>query len=82
MQALDTSLLAYAVNRHAPEHARAARVVETLANGALPWALPWPVRKLPRQVDSSKLDSRTWFGLGRNVRGGSWPRLSWGRSLL
>ena len=43
MQALDTSLLAYAVNRHAPEHARAARVVETLANGALPWALPWPV---------------------------------------
>ncbi len=42
MQALDTSLLAYAVNRHAPEHARAARVVETLADGALPWALPWP----------------------------------------
>ena len=42
MLALDTSLLAYAVNRHAPEHARAARVVETLADGALPWALPWP----------------------------------------
>jgi toxin-antitoxin system PIN domain toxin len=43
MLALDTSLLAYAVNRHAPEHARAARVVEQLADGALPWALPWPV---------------------------------------
>jgi uncharacterized protein len=43
MLALDTSVLAYAVNRHAPEHARAARVVETLANGPLPWALPWPV---------------------------------------
>jgi toxin-antitoxin system PIN domain toxin len=43
MRAIDTSLLAYAVNRHAPEHARAARVVETLANGDAPWALPLPV---------------------------------------
>jgi toxin-antitoxin system PIN domain toxin len=43
MRALDTSLLAYAANRHAPEHARAARVVETLANGETPWALPWSV---------------------------------------
>jgi uncharacterized protein len=43
MLALDTSLLAYAVNRHAPEHARATRVVEQVADGALPWALPWPV---------------------------------------
>ena len=43
MRALDTSLLAYAANRHAPEHARATRVVETLANGEAPWALPWSV---------------------------------------
>ena len=43
MRAIDTSLLAYAANRHAPEHARAARVVETLANGEAPWALPWSV---------------------------------------
>jgi len=43
MRAVDTSLLAYAANRHAPEHARAARVVETLANGETPWALPWSV---------------------------------------
>jgi uncharacterized protein len=43
MRALDVSLLAYAANRHAPEHARAARVVETLANGEAPWALPWSV---------------------------------------
>jgi len=42
MIALDASLLAYAVNRFAPEHARAARVVEDLANGDRPWALPWP----------------------------------------
>jgi hypothetical protein len=43
MHAIDTSLLAWAANRHAPGHARAARVVETLANGRSPWALPWPV---------------------------------------
>jgi len=40
------------------------------------------LRKLPHQVDSSKLCSRGWCDLGRNVRGGTWPRLSWGRSLL
>ena len=43
MIALDTSVLAYAVNRFAPEHPRAARVVEDLANGDHPWALPWSV---------------------------------------
>jgi predicted nucleic acid-binding protein len=43
MVALDTSLLAYGINRFAPEHPRAARVLEDLANGDLPWALPWPV---------------------------------------
>jgi uncharacterized protein len=41
--ALDTSILAYAVNRYAPEHPRAARIVEELANGDQAWALPWPV---------------------------------------
>jgi hypothetical protein len=43
MIALDTSLLVYSVNRFVPEHPRAARVLEDLANGDLPWALPWPV---------------------------------------
>jgi toxin-antitoxin system PIN domain toxin len=42
MIAVDASVLAYTVNRHAPEHPRAARVVEELANGDMPWALPWP----------------------------------------
>ncbi len=42
MVALDASVLAYAINRFAPEHARAARVLDELANGAVPWALPWP----------------------------------------
>ena len=43
MIAIDVSLLAYAVNRYAPEHGRAATVLETLVNGETPWALPWPV---------------------------------------
>jgi len=42
MIAVDASVLCYAVNRHAPEHTRAAAVVESLADGDLPWALPWP----------------------------------------
>ena len=43
MIAVDTSLLAYAANRFAPQHVRAARVLEGLANGDVPWALPWTV---------------------------------------
>lgn len=43
MRAVDASLLAYAVNRYAPEHVRAAAALEELANGDRPWALPWPV---------------------------------------
>lgn len=42
MIAVDTSVLAYAVNRHAREHAAAAAVLDALANGERPWALPWP----------------------------------------
>lgn len=43
MRALDTGLLACAVNRHVPEHARASRVLDALANGEPPWAIPWTV---------------------------------------
>ena len=39
-------------------------------------------RKLPRQADSSKGDWPAAECLGRNVSGGTRPRLSWGRSLL
>jgi predicted nucleic acid-binding protein len=42
MLAVDASLLAYAMNRFAPEHVRAAAVLEEVANGDRPWALPWP----------------------------------------
>jgi uncharacterized protein len=40
MLALDTSVLVFAINRFAPEHARAASVVERLAESERPWALP------------------------------------------
>ena len=43
MIAVDTSILAFAVNRHAPEHPRAASLIEELVNGDVPWGLPWPV---------------------------------------
>ncbi len=43
MRAIDTGILACAVNRAVPEHARASRVLEELANGEAPWAIPWSV---------------------------------------
>ena len=39
-------------------------------------------RKLPRQVDTAKGDCTGGFSLGKNVRGGTRPRLSCGRSWL
>ena len=42
MVAVDASVLAYALNRFAPEHPRASTVVDELVNGDAPWALPWP----------------------------------------
>ena len=41
MVALDVNILAYAINRFAPEHARASTLVEELIHGERPWALPW-----------------------------------------
>ena len=43
MRALDTGILLCAVNRFAPEHARAAAAVEQLASSGRPWALPLSV---------------------------------------
>ena len=40
MRALDTGVLLCAVNRFVPEHARAAEVMESLASGERPWAIP------------------------------------------
>lgn len=42
MIAVDTNLLVYAHRRDADWHPAAVRVLRSLAEGALPWAIPWP----------------------------------------
>ncbi len=42
MIAIDTNVLVYAHRREPPEHARAAELLRTLAEGSDPWAVPWP----------------------------------------
>ena len=54
----------------------------TPLTGAIHGVLAESGRKLPRQADSSKGDWPAAECLGRNVSGGTRPRLSWGRSPL
>lgn len=42
MRAVDAGILAAALNRFGPLHARASRVLERLVHGDQPWAIPWP----------------------------------------
>jgi toxin-antitoxin system PIN domain toxin len=42
MLAVDTNILVYAHRREAVEHPAAVAVVRSLAEGAQPWAVPWP----------------------------------------
>lgn len=42
MIALDTNLLVYAHREDSPFHAAAFECLQTLAESAEPWALPWP----------------------------------------
>ncbi len=42
MIAVDTNILVYAHREDSPFHAAAARCVAGLAEGAAPWAIPWP----------------------------------------
>jgi toxin-antitoxin system PIN domain toxin len=42
MIAFDTNLLVYAHRRDAPFHREAAAELRTAAEGAEPWAIPWP----------------------------------------
>jgi toxin-antitoxin system PIN domain toxin len=41
--AVDTNILAYAVNRDCPEHRAAVRVLEAWLSGSVPWAVTWNV---------------------------------------
>ena len=42
MKAVDTNVLIYAEIRSSPRHEEARRLMGELAEGALPWAIPWP----------------------------------------
>jgi len=42
MQAVDTNVLIYAEVRSSPWHGAARRLLTDLAEGVLPWAIPWP----------------------------------------
>ena len=42
MLAVDTNILVYAHRREAAEHAASSAIVRSLAEGAQPWAVPWP----------------------------------------
>ncbi len=42
MIAVDTNILVYAHREDSPFHAAAARRVAGLAEGSVPWAIPWP----------------------------------------
>lgn len=42
MTGVDTNLLVYAHGADSPWHPRAAELIRGLAEGAAPWAIPWP----------------------------------------
>ena len=42
MQAIDTNILIYAEVESSPRHGPALKLLQGLAEGALPWAIPWP----------------------------------------
>ncbi len=42
MIAVDTNLLVYAHREDSPFHSNAYSIIQTLAEGPAPWAIPWP----------------------------------------
>ena len=42
MQAIDTNILVYAEIVSSPHHPIARKILTNLAEGAVPWAIPWP----------------------------------------
>lgn len=42
MRAIDTNILVYAEMTNSPHHPRAYKLLNELAQGGAPWAIPWP----------------------------------------
>jgi toxin-antitoxin system PIN domain toxin len=57
--AVDTNILVYAYRRDTPQHVAAAGAVAELAEGAEPWAIPWPcVHEFLAFATNQRLQSR------------------------
>jgi toxin-antitoxin system PIN domain toxin len=66
--AVDTNILVYAHRREASEHAKAAAVVRSLAEGRRFWAVPWPC---VYEFFSVVTNPRIW------ARNASTPKQAW-----
>lgn len=42
MKAIDTNIIIYALDEGSPQHATASQLLKSLAEGTVPWAIPWP----------------------------------------
>jgi toxin-antitoxin system PIN domain toxin len=72
MLAVDTNILVYAHRREVAEHPAATAVIRSLAEGAEPWAVPWPCLyeffsvvtnpKIWRDAASTPSQVEAWLG--------------------
>lgn len=69
--AVDTNVLVYAHRRECTEHAAAVTVVKALAEGPVPWGLPWPC---VYEFFSVVTNPRIW-GASATVPGRAWDQL-------
>ena len=71
MIVVDTNVLVYAHRRESREHRPAVRLLQTLAEGDSPWAIPWPVCS---EFLSVVTNSRIW-GPDSIDRDAAWRQL-------
>ena len=77
MQVVDTNSLIYAINARDPDHPRCARLLQSFADGAMPWYTTWGViyeflRLVthPRILPSPLTASEGWEVINRMMREG------------
>lgn len=74
---MDTNVLVYAHRRESNKHRAAARLLQTLAEGDTPWAIPWPACS---EFLSVVTNARFW-GRESIDRDAAWRQLNaWARS--
>jgi len=77
MQVVDTNILIYAINARDPDHLPCARLLQSLADGAVPWYTTWGivyeflrVVTHPRVLPSPLTAAAGWDVLERMMREG------------